>query len=194
MKSFHNHSSIIAKNKKRIKHNRYGTATRENTGLYFFQTFGGNKLNQGFSKASTCFALANAIADQLDNEHCILVNPKSIADIIVNNNQHVGAIWPDLYDDYHQPILVMDENTGTWIYIIIRSVRRVKEFQERATHLLLYISKGGYHCVFVKEKIGEYYSCVNSWGNLDPYPRVPVEDPRNILWIVKVDLGKVPIS
>lgn len=156
--------------------------------------FRGEKLNQGSSEASTCFALANAIADQLDNEHCIRVNPKSIADIIVNNNQHVGALWPDIYNDYRQPILVMDEKSGTWISIIIRFVRRMKKFKQGATHLLGYVSNRGYHCVFVKEKIGEYYSCVNSWGYDDPSPQVPVENPGNILWIVKVDLGKAPIS
>ena len=55
----------------------------------------------------TCHALANAIADQL-NEHKIDVNQKSLADILVNNNKHVGAVWPDIYDNYGQPILVMD--------------------------------------------------------------------------------------
>ena len=156
--------------------------------------FSGEVLNQQFSKASTCFALANAIADQLYNEHRRRVNPKSIADIIVNNNQHVGALWPDIYNGYRQPILVVDEESGTWISIIIRFVRRVKKFEQGATHLLGYISEIGYHCVFVRKMIGEYYSCVNSCGHYDPFPQVPVEDPRNILWIVKVDIGKAPLS
>ena len=135
----------------------------------------------------TCHALANAIADQLNEEHNIDVNQKSIADILVNNNKHVGAVWPDIYNNYSHPILVMDENSEKWISINIKTVKRVEKFINGEKHLLAYSSKHGNHCVFLKEQKKGLYECVNSWGEDDPYPEVAVEYPRNMLWMVRVE-------
>ena len=158
------------------------------TELRFFQIPGGaaKVLNQGSSLTCTCHALANAIADQL-NEQNIDVNQKSLADILVNNNKHVEAVWPDIYDNYGEPILVMNENSGKWCSIKIKSVKRVEKFINGKKHLLSYSSERGNHCVFIKEQIEDSYKCVNSWGEYnDPYPVIPVED-ANILWTVQVE-------
>ena len=137
----------------------------------------------------TCHALANAIADKLNEEHNIDVNQESLADILVNNNQHVGAVWSDIYDNYGQPILLMDRNSKEkeWISIKIKTVKRVEKFINGEKHLLSYLSKDGHHCVFLKEQIGDSYKCVNSWGEYDSYPLVPVENPGNRLWMVRVE-------
>ena len=105
----------------------------------------------------------------------------------MNNNKHVGAVWPDEYNNYGQRILVMDENSGKWISIIIKTVKRVEKFINGEKHLLAYLSKDGHHCVFLKEQIRDFYKCVNSWGEYDPYPLVPVENPGNRLWMVRVE-------
>ena len=134
----------------------------------------------------TCHALANAIVDQL-NEHNIDVSQKSLACILVNNNKHIGVVWPDIYDNYGQPVFVKDQNSGEWYSINIKTVKRVKKFINGEKHLLAYFSEHGNHCVFIKEQVEDWYNCVNSWGESDPYPVIPVEDPRNILWTVQVE-------
>ena len=159
------------------------------TELHFFQIPGGaaKVLNQGSSLTCTCHAIANAIADKLNEEHNIDVNQKILANILVNNNKHVGPVWPDIYDNYGQPILVMNENSKKWISINIKTVKRVEKFISGEKHLLAYLSERGNHCVFLKEQIGDLYKCVNSWGEYDSYPVVPVENPGNRLWMVRVE-------
>ena len=134
----------------------------------------------------TCHALANAIVDQL-NEHNIDVSQKSLACILVNNNKHIGAVWPDIYDNYGQPVFLKDKKSGVWYSINIKTVKRVKKFINGEKHLLAYSSKRGNHCVFIKEQIEGWYKCVNSWGKDDPDPVIPIEDPTNILWMVQVE-------
>lgn len=158
------------------------------TELHFFQIPGGaaKVLNQGVSLTCTCHALANAITDQL-NERNIDVSQESLADILVNNNKHIGAVWPDIYDNYGQSVLVKDKNSDVWYSINIKTVKRVKKFISGEKHLLAYFSEHGNHCVYIKEQVEDSYNCVNSWGKFDPYPVIPVEDPRNILWTVQVE-------
>ena len=103
-------------------------------------------------------------------------------------------MWPDIYNNYGQPILVMDENSGEWISINIKTVKRVEKFINGEKHLLSYLSKDGLHCVFLKEQIEDSYKCVNSWGEHDSYPVVPVEHPGNMLWIVLVENKSAPNS
>ena len=141
----------------------------------------------------TCHALANAIVDQL-NEHNIDVSQKSLACILVNNNKHIGAVWPDIYDNYGQPVFVKDQNSGEWYSINIKTVKRVEKFINGEKHLLTYFSEHGNHCVFIKEQVEDWYNCVNSWGESDPYPVIPVEDARNILWTVQVEFQSASSS
>ena len=159
--------------------------------FFFLQIPGGaaKVLNQGSSLTSTCHALANAIVDKLNEEHNIDVDQKILANILVNNNQHVGAVWPDIYDNYGQRILLMDRNSKEekWISIKKKTVKRVEKFINGQKHLLSYLSKDGHHCVFLKEQKGNSYECVNSWGEKDSYPLVPVENPENRLWMVQVE-------
>lgn len=141
----------------------------------------------------TCHALANAIADQL-NEHNIDVSQESLAHILVNNNKHVEAVWPDIYDNYGQPVFLKDKNSGVWYSINIKTVKKVKKFISGEKHVLSYFTKCGNHCVFIKEQVEDSYNCVNSWGKDDPYPVIRVEDPRNILWTVQVEFQSASSS
>ena len=148
----------------------------------------------------TCHALANAISDQLNDEYKIDIDPTRLANILVNNNQHVGAVWPDEYDSYIQPILTMDEKSKKWISIKIKTVKRVKHFIKTEKHVLSYYTEmsGGRwtnkHCVFVRKQLGDSYHCVNSWGDYKLYPTVPVGRPGNILWIVRTECEFAPKS
>ena len=146
----------------------------------------------------TCHALANAISAQLNDEYKIDIDPTRLANILVNNNQHVGAVWPDEYDNYIQPIITMDEKSKKWISIKIKTVKRVEEFIKTEKHVLSYNTEviGGKwtnkHCVFVREQLGGLYHCVNSWGDHDLYPHIPVARPGNILWIVQAKWEYAP--
>ena len=141
----------------------------------------------------TCHALANAIADKLFEEHDIDVDQRILANILVNNNGHVGPVWPDIYHNYDKPILVMNETSKKWISINI-TVKRVERFINGEKHLLSYLSERGKHCVFVKEQIEDSYKCVNSWGGDNSSPAVPVGKLGNILWVVRVEFKIVPDS
>ena len=112
----------------------------------------------------------------------------------MNNNKHIGAVWPDIYDNYGQPVLVKDKKSGEWYSINIKTVKRVKRFISGQKHLLAYPSQCGYHCVFIKEQVKDLYNCVNSWGDIDPYPVIPVKHPRNILWTVQVEFQSLSPS
>ena len=142
----------------------------------------------------TCHALANAIADQLDHESHIDIDPMSLAKTLVSYNEHVGPVWPDDYDNYDRSLTTMDRKTEEWITIKIKTVKRVKKFINAERHILSYHTTlvnnewKNKHCVFVKSYSGDSYDCVNSWGLIDdPYPIVPVERPGNILWMVQAE-------
>ena len=108
-------------------------------------------------------------------------------------NQHVGAVWPDEYDNYVNPLITMDKKTARWISIKIKTVKRVEKFINTERHVLSYYTTvvGGTwannHCVFVRQQSGDFYDCVNSWGDYEIYPTVPVNRPGNILWTVRVE-------
>lgn len=146
----------------------------------------------------TCHAIANAISDQLNDEYKIDIDPTRLANILVNNNQHVGAVWPDDYDKYNRPILTMDEKSNKWISIKIKTVKRVGNFIKTEKHVLSYNTEeirgtwANKHCVFVREQLGDSYHCVNSWGDSDVYPHIPVARPGNILWIVRAEWEYAP--
>lgn len=150
-------------------------------------------LNQGISSTCTCHALANAIADQLNEESQIDIDPTRLADILVSHNEHVGAVWPDEYDNYFKSLITMDRKTARWISIKIKTVKRVQRFVNTERHVLSYYTAavGGRwtnnHCVFVRQQSGDLYDCVNSWGDYDIYPAVPVNRPGNILWMVRAE-------
>ena len=136
------------------------------------------------------------MADQLADDN-INIDQSSFAQTLVSNNQTIGAVWPHFYDNYHIPIIIMNDNDGEWISVRIKSVREVNKFNGTDKFVLAYNTKKekqadgtwkwfSYHCVFVKEQSENYYSCVNSWKNIDPYPKVELNRPGNRLWRVKV--------
>ena len=141
----------------------------------------------------TCHAIANAIADQLNDESQIDIDPTRLANILVSNNEHVGAVWPDEYDNYIKTIITMDKKSGRWISIKIKTVKRVEKFINAERHVLSYFTAAvgdrltNNHCVFVRQQIGDLYNCVNSWGDRNLYPAVPVNRPGNKLWMVRAE-------
>ena len=113
-------------------------------------------------------------------------------------NEHVGPVWPDKYNNYNKSLTTMDRKTGEWITIKIKTVQRVKKFINTKRHVLSYGTTlvnnewKNNHCVFVRHCSGDSYDCVNSWGQDDPYPVVPVERPGNILWMVQAKWNFAP--
>ena len=153
-------------------------------------------LNQGFSYTCTHHAIANAVADQLADKH-IDIDQKIFAGILISNTGSIGPIWPHFFDNYHIPVLSMNETDKKWISVKINIVREVKEFSNTGKHVLAYHTKeilpdgtwkwGEYHCVFVKQQSENHYVCVNSWGDRDKYPEVELNRPGNRLWIVSAE-------
>lgn len=152
----------------------------------------GRVLNQGNSDTCTCYAIANAVADQLAEKQ-IDIDQSVFAGILVDKKGNIGAVWPDFYDNYHSSILIKDDKSGRHYSIKIRTVRPVEKFIDNQRHILAYYTNTNkYHCVFIEEKKGDYYSCLNSWGNHDPNPKIPLKKTGNKLWRVSVDF--VPIG
>ena len=149
-------------------------------------------LNQGNSDTCTCYAIANAVADQLAEKQ-IDIDQSVFAGILVDKKGNIGAVWPDFYDNYHSSILIKDDKSGRHYSIKITTVRPVEKFTDNHRHILAYYTNTNkYHCVFVEGKKGNYYSCLNSWGNYDPKPQIALNKDGNKLWIVSVDF--VPIG
>ena len=144
-------------------------------------------LNQGQSDTCTCYAIANAVGDQLADED-IDIDLNAFATVLINTKGSIGAVWPDFYDNYHIPIIIKNEDGGIHYSITITTVREVARFSNTDKHVLAYYTDtNDYHCVFVKEQLGNQYSCVNSWGDHDQYPQIELHKPHNRLWRVKVD-------
>ena len=147
-------------------------------------------MNQGYSQTCTCYAIANAAADQLADKG-INIDQSVFAGILVDKKGNIGPVWPHFYDNYHDSILVMDQDNEKYYYIKITTVRCVTKFDNKHKHVLAYhTTSNDYHCVFVKEKKGNSYSCINSWGNYCKYPQVEIHKPGNTLWIVSVDFAR----
>ena len=148
-------------------------------------------LDQGNSDTCTCYAIANAIADQLADKG-IDIDQNFLAEWLVANNQTIGPVWPHFYENYAFPITVRNRNNGKWISLKI-AVREVERFSDKDKHVLAYhtrYEKGidDYHCVYVDTLLGNCYQCVNSWKDNSPYPEVELDRYGNRLWIVKADV------
>ena len=143
-------------------------------------------LNQGQLYMSTCYAIANAAADQLAEEN-IDIDPNAFASILVDHNRGIGPVWPHFYDNYHIPILIKTQDNGKHYYIKVATVSEVKKISNTDKYVLAYYTEtNSYHCVFVKEQLDNYYSCVNSWGTIEEFPQVALYKPGNRLWRVRV--------
>lgn len=147
---------------------------------------GAKPLDQGMSETCTCYALSNAISDQLA-ENAIHIDASVLAQTLVSNNQTIGAVWPHFYDKYKMPMLAQNEVNGEWISIEIKTVQETEVMNATDKFVLAYYSEGGYHCVFVKGKSENFYQCVNSWKNVEQYPLVKMDQIGNRLWKVKAE-------
>ena len=142
------------------------------------------------------------MGDQLADDN-INIDQSYFAQNLVSNNQSIGAVWPHFYDNYHIPILIKNEDDGEWISVKIKSVKEVKQINDKDKFVLAYNTKRerqadgtlkwyGYHCVFVIRQSNNYYFCVNSWNNIDPYPEVELNRPGNRLWRVEAKVKTPP--
>lgn len=169
---------------------------------------GARNLNQGLSNSCTCHALANAIAHELDKIGIDVVQ-EHIVSVLVTYNQHAGRAFPHNFDSFEEPILTMDQLSEEWIQIRIETVKEIANLEDYTpdkSHVLAYYTRQeidvfgetqwyDYHCVFVKGKImlqGNAFKCINSWGDYDRNPVVPVNRFGNRLWVVQVKCEKAP--
>ena len=152
-------------------------------------------LDQGKSSTCTCHAIANAVADQLTDVHNVNINQDYLAQLLVNNNQTIGPVWPHFFDNYSLLMKLRNQKYPEWILLKI-TVKEVQSFSVTDKHVLAYHTHGkgphGCHCVFVEELLQNYYKCVNSWGDNDPHPEVEVNQPGNRLWRVRVEVAPPP--
>ena len=87
---------------------------------------------------------------------------------------------------------LQNKKNPRWILLKI-TVKEVQNFSNTDKHVLAYHThhgggRHGYHCIFVKEQLQNYYKCINSCGNIDPCPEVEVNRCGNKLW--RVSEGK----
>lgn len=151
-------------------------------------------LNQGQSYLCTCYAIANAAGDQLAEKN-IDIDQNTFASILVSHYGSIGPVWPHFYDNYHIPILIKTRDKGKHYYIKIATVSEVKKFSNTDKCVLAYYTEtNDYHCVFVKEQLENYYSCVNSWGTVEEFPQVELNKPGNRLWRVRVEFEPAQIG
>ena len=152
-------------------------------------------LDQGDSNTCTCHAVANAVAEQLEDEE-IDIDQNFLAKWLVANNQTIGPVWPHFFDNYPYHILVQNRNNGEWISLKL-TVSEAESFSNTDKHVLAYYTHAGnkpqvYHCVYVSQKSEKYYSCVNSWKDYNPYPEVDLDRPGNRLWRVRAEVKPPP--
>lgn len=148
-------------------------------------------LDQGKSKTCTYHAIANAVADQL-HERRYEIDQDILAQMLVASNQIIGPVWPHFFDNYSIPWKLINESNPEWISIKM-FVKEVEIFSNMEKHVLAYHTScertsQDYHCVFVKKQQGNYYYCVNSWGDNNPYPEIEVNKSGNRLWRVKAEV------
>lgn len=98
-------------------------------------------LNQGISSMCIYHALANTVADELNEEYQIGINPTCLSNILVSYNEHFGTVWPDESDNYPNPLTTLDIKTEGWISIKMKTVKRVKKFSNAKRHVLAYDTK-----------------------------------------------------
>ena len=127
-------------------------------------------LDQGDSNTCTCHAVANAVADQL-------------VDANIDIDQRFLAYW----------LVANNQTIGNWISLKL-TVREVESFSNADKHVLAYYTPQGYHCVYVKQQSENYYECVNSWKDDDPFPKVDLGRRGNRLWRVRVELKPPPVG
>ena len=84
----------------------------------------------------TCHALANAIADQLNDEYQIDIDQTRLANVLVNNNQHVGACGPINITTIATLFLPWMKKLRQWYSIKIKTVKRVEKFINAERHVL----------------------------------------------------------
>ena len=111
--------------------------------------------------------------------------------IIVFNSQDGTGKYPDK-DFNGKEYLLQDTDSNYWS--IRLSVKKVEEeeflkdirSQEPGyTYILSYlIPSGGRHAVYVKSCDHNLINCLNSWGNLEPEPKIPLQTKGNIFYRV----------
>uniref|UniRef100_A0A7M5XI15 NACHT domain-containing protein n=2 Tax=Clytia hemisphaerica TaxID=252671 RepID=A0A7M5XI15_9CNID len=52
--------------------------------------------------------------------------------------------------------------------------------------------KNNPHCIFVKSVIDRHFHCLNSWGEHEPEPRVPINQAENQLWKIMLKYDRTP--
>ena len=105
------------------------------------------------------------------------------------NNQYIGPVWSHFFNNYSIPWKMQNESNPECILINI-TVKEVERFSNMEKDVLAYHTRcertsQDYHCVLVKEQLGNYYNCMSNWGDNDTYPKIEVNRSGNRLWRVE---------
>jgi hypothetical protein len=102
----------------------------------------------------------------------------------------IAATWPDNYDE--EKYIFQDYKSHTYVKLQLQ-VEKSKYYKPGNEYVLAYrpeVTKDARHCVFVKSKEDPVYSCINSWGNVESNPQVPIEQTGNQLWSVNCEISE----
>jgi len=141
--------------------------------------------------AGTCsrHAVSKGIADALDEGiwgKTLDANQECVTQSLVNMGKDVGGCWPTIFN--LETIIVHDLLTKEYYDVGMKVTKctfpELQHHWSSSKFVVVYMTKQGLHCVYVKKIENGKLSCFNSHGNHDTNPLLM---PNQVQSIYKID-------